>query len=139
MTIWQEWMETWIELKPTHLLSICSLNCGDPFITSTFTSKKLVALLNINTRGKIIPPLIYTMYDNASNNTPIYTHIRLYMVRKVHPLGMYHARRPIKRSGHTSRDNDIKSRRSFMAKNNIVSWVMSSSFDYNARPWLHLT
>ena len=31
---------------------------------------------------------MYTRYANASNNTPTYSHIRLYMVWRVHPLGL---------------------------------------------------
>ena len=30
---------------------------------------------------------MYTMCANASNNTPSYSHVRSYMVWKVHPLG----------------------------------------------------
>ena len=31
---------------------------------------------------------MYTMYANASNNTTSYTHVDLYMIWRVHPLGM---------------------------------------------------
>ena len=30
--------------------------------------------------------LMYTMYSNAGYNTPCYTHVGLYVVRRVHPM-----------------------------------------------------
>ena len=33
---------------------------------------------------------MYTTYTNASNNTPSYTHVSLYVLWKIHPLGQNH-------------------------------------------------
>ena len=30
---------------------------------------------------------MYTIYANASKNTPFYTHVDLYVVRRVHTIG----------------------------------------------------
>ena len=52
-----------------------------PFCTSTFTSTFLIAFLHVHTREKQYLFFVYTMYVNASNNTPSYT----YMVRMKRP------------------------------------------------------
>ena len=46
--------------------------------------KTLIAFLNAHTREKQYPSLMYTIYANALNNTPSYTHVSLYVVYKVH-------------------------------------------------------
>ena len=56
-------------MKLTHMLSVLSLHLTPPFCTPTFTSKKYSLHLS----------LIYTMHNNASNNTPFYTLISSYV------------------------------------------------------------
>jgi hypothetical protein len=49
--------------------------------TSTLTSQFLVAFLKCTHYRKLIPLLMHVaMYAIASNNTPSYTHISLYVV-----------------------------------------------------------
>ena len=55
--------------KLTHLFFKKSLNPGAPFCISTFILTFLIAFLNICTREKQYPSLIYIAYANASNNT----------------------------------------------------------------------
>ena len=50
-------------------------------------SNKINSLLKCTHYRKWIPLSLYSMYACASNNTPPYTHISLYMVRRVHPPG----------------------------------------------------
>ena len=68
-------------MKLTHLLSNFSLNLRAFFCTSNFTSKKLIAFLDVHNRENLYLSLMYIVYTNASNNAgPSYTHIGLYMV-----------------------------------------------------------
>ena len=79
----------WMEL--THLLSTFSLNLRTPFCTLTFTPKSFIAFLNVHTLEKNqYLSLMYVMYVGASNDTPSYTHISLYVVWRVHPPGLLH-------------------------------------------------
>ena len=71
------------DVKLTYLLSIFCLNLRAPICTSTF--KFLNNFLNIHKEQQHLS-LMHTMYTNASNNTPFYTHISwTYMVWRVHP------------------------------------------------------
>ena len=51
-----------------------------PFCTPPFTSKFLIAFLDVNNKEEQYPSLMYTMYNNVSNNTPLYTHVNSYLV-----------------------------------------------------------
>ena len=51
--------------KQTHLLSVFSLNLRAPLLHIYIYFKLLIAFLNVHTRGKQYPSIIYTMYDNA--------------------------------------------------------------------------
>jgi hypothetical protein len=78
-------------MKKTRLSSKKNyLYLRGPFSTLIFTSKFLTTSLNVHTRRrrKLYFSLMYTMYVNASINTPTYTHVTLYIVRRVHPLGL---------------------------------------------------
>ena len=83
VTIMNESMN-WMKL--THLLLLFSLNRRVHFCKSTFTSKFLIPILVVDSREKWYLTLMYTIYANASNNIPSYTHINLFVVWKVHPL-----------------------------------------------------
>ena len=72
-------------MKLTHPLSSFPLNLRAPFCISTFTLYFLIAFLDIQTRENNASPFKFTMYTNASNNAPSYTHVSLYMVWRVHP------------------------------------------------------
>ena len=72
-------------LKPTHLLSKISRNLKASFCTSTFTLEFLLTYLNVHIEEYL--SLMYNTYAYASNNTPSYTHVSLYMVWRVHPRG----------------------------------------------------
>ena len=77
----------WMTLTP--ILSRKLLHLRAPCCTSTFTSVKRLftfnSLLDVHTREKQHLSLMYTMYANASHNTPSYTHVTLYVIQKVHP------------------------------------------------------
>ena len=60
-------------------ISIFSLNIRAPFCTHTFTSTK-ITFLQVHFREKEYSSLTYNMYASASNNTPSYTHVSLYML-----------------------------------------------------------
>ena len=47
--------------------------------------KVLISFLNVHTKEKQYPSLIYTMYTSSSNNIPSYTHISSYVAWRVHP------------------------------------------------------
>ena len=72
-------------MKLAHLFKILISKPKAPFCTSTFTPKFLIAFQSIHTREKQYLFLLYNMYPNASNNTPFYTCVCVYMVRKVQP------------------------------------------------------
>ena len=68
----------WIKL--THLLSLLSVNFRVPFLyIYQVYSKILLAFLNIKLKDNHLS-LRYTLYANASNSTPFYTHISSYVV-----------------------------------------------------------
>ena len=46
--------------------------------------KTLIAFLNVHTKEKQYPSLMYIIYANALNNTPSCTHVSSYVVCKVH-------------------------------------------------------
>ena len=56
-----------------------------PFCKSTFTILNLIAFLDVRTREKQCLSLMYTMYGNASNNTPSYTHVSSYVYEESTP------------------------------------------------------
>jgi hypothetical protein len=67
-------------MKLAQLLSIITLNLGGRFCTSTFTSKFLTSFLNVHTKEKeYVLCFVSTLYANASNHTPFYTHFSLYV------------------------------------------------------------
>ena len=66
-------------MKLTHVLSKFSLDLW-ACCTFTFTSRFLIAFLNVQIRQKNHLSLKYTMYANALNNTLSYTHVSLYVV-----------------------------------------------------------
>ena len=70
-------------MKITHLFLDVSSNLRPPFCASTFTSRFLITLLNVHTRENLYLSLMYSTYANASNNTPSYTHVSLYVVWRV--------------------------------------------------------
>ena len=75
-------------MKLTHKLSLSfSLNLGAPLGTSTCTPKIFTTNLNVFIREEEYCSFMYTMYIQASNNTPAYTYVNFYMVQRVHPLG----------------------------------------------------
>lgn len=67
-------MKTYI-LKQAHPLLFFSLDLRALFCTSTCTSKFLIALLIVHNEGNQCFSLMYTMHANASNYTPLYTHM----------------------------------------------------------------
>ena len=77
-------------MKLAHLLSNFPLNLRAPFCTSTWTSWFFVCLLILHTKENLYLSLTYTMYANASNKTPSYTHISSYVIWSVQPPGIEH-------------------------------------------------
>ena len=68
----------------TFIVNLFSKSSG-PFLYIYLYLRKLVAFLNVHTREIQYLSLMYSMYANASNNARPYTHIRLYVVWRVHP------------------------------------------------------
>ena len=67
------------QMKLAHLLSSFPLKLRNPFCTSTFTSSNfLIAFFDVHTTEKEHLSLMY-MYVKASNNTPSYTYVNLYV------------------------------------------------------------
>ena len=72
-------------MKVTHMLSMSFLN-----FKATFTSRFLISLLNVHTVENLYLSLVYiSMYANASNNIPSYTHVHSYVVWRVHLPGQH--------------------------------------------------
>ena len=51
-----------------------------PFVQPSKSQKFLIAFLYVSTREEQCLSLMYSMYANASNNYPSYTHVSSYML-----------------------------------------------------------
>jgi hypothetical protein len=66
------------------------LTLGPPFaFEHIYISKNLIAFLDVHTRENEDLSIMYTMYTNASNNTPFYIHIDLHIIWRIHHLGEF--------------------------------------------------
>ena len=75
-------------MSHNFLIRKLKLKTNLKFKTFVYTSNSsLYSHSFMHTKQNIIPPLMYVMYANASNNTFIHTHVSLYMVHRQEPLG----------------------------------------------------
>jgi hypothetical protein len=84
----------WMRL--THLLLIISRKHKPlPLLYIYVYFKVSIALLNVHTKEKRKKKKektllhMYIMYDNTSNNTPFYTHVSSYVIRRIHSPDSY--------------------------------------------------
>ena len=64
-------------------------NLKGPFCKHIFIFKNLIAFIDVHFKANKDLSIIYTMYTNASNNTPFYIHISLHIIWRIHHLGEF--------------------------------------------------
>ena len=61
------------------------MDLRDPFLYIYIYVGKIITFLDVHSIENQHLSLMYTMYANASNKYPSYTHVKSYMVQRVHP------------------------------------------------------
>lgn len=76
--------------KLMHLLSFSPSKLEGPLLYIYLLLQILNNHLDVHTTWKAIPfPYVYTLYSDASDNAPSYTHVSMHMTWRVHPLDLY--------------------------------------------------